>query len=333
MGGETAPLYVVCSPGRSGGRTLVSRLLTEFYVLGDRPVAAFDLCDDEPQLADYLPHLTTIADITDIRDQIRFFERLVADDDGPKIIDVNHRAFKIFFTTIKKIGFFDEARRHSIVPLILLAGDAHPKSLEMCATIRRWFPDVFLLPVRDVTETIAFSGPDMPAKERIARNSLDVPPLRSSLRMLIDVQDFSFYKFWRAKPANLPDAWDNELLDWLTTVFFEIQDIEVLLGFEENWTQIAAPPSRRVGIAHQARQRDVQPPDRGQFAPKKARGDTAMDQPDQYPITKLQKMTVQLQSAEERINAFESAIKQWQDRATQAETKLLKLIQSKIEHR
>jgi hypothetical protein len=44
-------------------------------------------------------------------------------------------------------------------------------------------------------------------------------------------------------------------------------------------------------------------------------------------------MTVQLQSAEERINAFESAIKQWQDRATQAETKLLKLIQSKIEHR
>ena len=109
MGGETAPLYVVCSPGRSGGRTLVSRLLTEFYVLGDRPVAAFDLCDEEPELADYLPHLTTIADINDIRDQIRFFERLVTEDEGPKIIDVNHRVFKSFFTTVQKIGFFEEA--------------------------------------------------------------------------------------------------------------------------------------------------------------------------------------------------------------------------------
>ena len=331
MGGKTAPLYVVCSPGRSGGRALVSRLLTEFYVLGDRPVAAFDLCDEEPRLADYLPHLTTIADIDDIRDQIRFFERLVAENEGPKIIDVNHRVFRNFFTTVQKIGFFEEAHRHAIVPLILLVGDAQPKSLEMCATIRRWFPDVLLLPVRNVTERIAISEPDMPAKERITRASLDVPFLRPPLRMLIDVQDFSFYRFWRGKPANLPDAWDDELLDWLTSVYFQFQDIEVLLGFEESWTQIAAPPSRHVRFAHHAQQRDVQPLGRGKFAPMKARGGTLMDQPGQYPVTKVQKMTVQLQSAEERISAFETAIKQWQDRATQAETKLLKLIQSKIE--
>lgn len=331
MGGKTAPLYVVCSPGRSGGRTLVSRLLTEFYVLGDRPVAAFDLSDEEPRLADYLPHLTTIADIDDIRDQIIFFERLVAEDEGPKIIDVNHRVFRNFFTTVQKIGFFEEARRHSIAPLILLVGDAHPKSLEMRATIRRWFPEVFLLPVRNVTERIAVSEPDMPAKERITRDSLDVPFLRSPLRMLINVQDFLFYRFWRAKPANLPDAWDDELLDWLTSVYFQFQDIEVLLGFEESWTQIATPPSRRVRFAHHAQQRDVQSLGRAKFAPKKARGDALMDQPDQYSTTKMQKMTVQLQSAEERISAFEAAIKQWQDRATQAETKLLKLIQSKIE--
>src|SRR5215472_5775595 len=331
MSGETVPLYVVCSPGRSGGRTLVSRLLTEFYVLGDRPVAAFDLCDEEPRLADYLPHLTTIADIDDIRDQIRFFERLVADDESPKIIDVDHRVFKNFFTTVQKIGFFEEAHRRSIAPLILLVGDAHPKSLDMCATMRRWFPEVSLLPVRNVAQKIAMSEPDIPAKERITRDSLDVPSLRSSLRMLIDVQDFSFCRFWRAKPANLPDAWDDELLDWLTSVYFQFQDIEVLLGFEESWTQIATPPSRHVRMAHSAQQRDVQPLGMGKFAPKKVRGDAPMEQHGPYPVTNMQKMTVQLPSAEERISAFETAIKQWQARATQAETKLLQLIQSKME--
>jgi hypothetical protein len=44
---------------------LLARLLTEFYIIDGRPVAAFDLADEEPQLADYLPRCTTIADISD----------------------------------------------------------------------------------------------------------------------------------------------------------------------------------------------------------------------------------------------------------------------------
>lgn len=128
MSGKTTPLYVVCSTRRRGGKTLVSRLLTEFYVLGDRPVAAFDLCDEGPQLADYLPKFTTIADINDIRGQMAFFERLIAEDGGAKIIDLSHRIFKNFFTTVQKIGFFEEAHRHSIAPLILFVLDMHPKS-------------------------------------------------------------------------------------------------------------------------------------------------------------------------------------------------------------
>jgi hypothetical protein len=63
MSGKTTPLYVVCSPCRCVGKTLVARLLTEFYVLKDRPVAAFDLADEGPQLADYLPKVTTIIEL------------------------------------------------------------------------------------------------------------------------------------------------------------------------------------------------------------------------------------------------------------------------------
>ena len=54
---------------------MVARLLTEFYVLKDRPVAAFDLADEGPQLADYLPKVTTIIDISDTRGQMALFDR------------------------------------------------------------------------------------------------------------------------------------------------------------------------------------------------------------------------------------------------------------------
>jgi hypothetical protein len=57
-------------------------------------VAAFDLADEGPQLADYLPDITTVADIGDTRGQMAFFDRLIAADVGARIIDLSHRASK-----------------------------------------------------------------------------------------------------------------------------------------------------------------------------------------------------------------------------------------------
>jgi hypothetical protein len=66
-------------------------------------VAAFDLADEGPQLADYLPGITTIADICDTRGQMAFFDRLIADDVGARIIDLGHRVFKNFFTVVQPL--------------------------------------------------------------------------------------------------------------------------------------------------------------------------------------------------------------------------------------
>src|SRR5262249_58280479 len=111
MNDKTTPLYVVCSPCRGVGKTLVSRLLTEFYVLDRRPVAAYDMADEGPQLADYLPQFTTIANIGHIFDQMAFFERLISDNDPiANVIHLLHRTFRSFFTVVEKIGFFEEAR-------------------------------------------------------------------------------------------------------------------------------------------------------------------------------------------------------------------------------
>jgi hypothetical protein len=101
--------------------------------------------------------------------------------------------------------------------------------------------------------------------------------------------------------------------------------------------------SRRVPTAHHAQQQDDAesaamtainvPEEIRKFAPKKVRRGAPMDQSGDDLINMLQKTTFQLQTAEDRISALETAIKQWQDRAAQAETQLLQLIQDQIKRR
>jgi hypothetical protein len=227
MTDKTAPLYVVCSPFRGVGKTLVARLLAEFYVVNDRPVAAFDLADEGRQLADYLPDITTVADIGDTRGQMAFFDRLIADDVGARIIDLSHRVFKNFFTVVQEIQFFEEARRRSIEPLILFVIDPDPKSAKTYAMLRHQLSQASLLPVRNQVE--AASTPHRVARPNanIAPTSLDIPLLSFTLKALIDRQSFSFS---RPAPADLPVLLKDELSRWIERVFFQFRALELIIG-------------------------------------------------------------------------------------------------------
>jgi hypothetical protein len=245
MNGKTSPLYVVCSPCRGVGKTLVSRLLTEFYVLDRRPVVAYDLADEGPQLADYLPQFTTISDIGDIFGQMAFFERLIADNDRiANVIDVSHRTFNSFFTVVEKIRFFEEARRRAIEPLILFIVDPDPKSPEAYASLHRSM-EASLFPVWNRADPSAISDYHTPPDANATPTSLEIPLLGFSLRALIDRQAFSFCEFARAKPPDLPDALDDELRDWVENVFFQFRKLELMLGCVATSTPVLAPAVRR----------------------------------------------------------------------------------------
>ena len=178
---RSTPLYVICSPQRGVGKTLLARLLTEFYLIDARPVVAFDLADEGPQLADYLPRCTTIADISDAPGQMALFDQIIADRQATKIIDLSHRTFKDFFTIAEKIGFFEEARRQAIEPLILFMIDPGPKSAKAYAILRRWFAEASLLPVRN--QLVAKGIPYCAAfpNESAVSVSLEIPVLGASL--------------------------------------------------------------------------------------------------------------------------------------------------------
>jgi hypothetical protein len=346
MTGKTTPLYVVCSPCRCVGKTLISRLLTEFYVVNDRPVAAFDLADEGPQLAEYLPKFATIADIGDIRGQMALFDRLIAERDTPTVIDVSHRAFKNFFTIVRQISFFEEARRRSIEPLILFIIDPNAVSIEAYAMLRHQFMQASLLPVRNQIEAVRCV---VPPNGRLP-SSLDVPALGFSLRAVIDRQSFSFSQFRQAIPAGIPHAGDDQLRGWLEYIFFQFRHLEFSLGYEDPSAPVTVQGSRRPHTTPGQRPIDVSEQILNHPPRQKRRVDDPIDQFGNIIVAMLQKATVlsndncahsrtianelsrQLRAIEDRINELETEIEYFRDRAFRAET-WLQRIQREIEQK
>src|SRR5689334_16731683 len=82
------PVFFVCSPRPRVGKTLIARLLTEFFLFDGRSVVAFDASPNDASLSRYLPECTITATTTDIKSQIAFFDRLMINDAKPKVIDL-----------------------------------------------------------------------------------------------------------------------------------------------------------------------------------------------------------------------------------------------------
>jgi hypothetical protein len=332
---------------------LVSRLLTEFHVIDDRPVAAFDLADEGPKLADYLPELTTIADIGDTRGQMVFFDRLLADQDAAKIIDLSHRTFKNFFTIVQTIDFFEEARRHSIEPLILFVIAPDPKSPKAYASLREWFAAASFMPVRNQTAVIPASNGDASVNVSMIPDLIDIPIIGVSLKALVDRQSFSFAQFWRRSEVALPFPLDDELSTWLEHVFFQFRDLELWLTCEQTSTNFASPGSRPRRTTPATQQMagnsqwnaEVVPIDQHsvyipeevlKFAPKKKRliEGGAIDQFGPAILAMMQKiadlsnndkakadeLSHQLQIAQDRISQLKGDVERFEDRAVRAET-------------
>jgi hypothetical protein len=348
MSCKTTPFYVVCSPCRCVGKTLIARLLTEFYLVNDRPVAAFDLADEGPQLADYFPGFTTIADIGDIRGQMALFDRVIAEKDIPTVIDVSYRAFNNFFTVVGRINFFEEARHRCIEPLIFFIID--PNATKAYAMLRHHFTQTSLLPVRNQIKASAIVPCAVLQKAGMLPSSLDIPLLDLSLRALINQRSFSFSQFWQRVPAGVPKRVDDQLRSWLEYIFSQLQHLEFSLGQEHPSTPLTVQgPARRHPSHHQ------RPIDAPEQVPKYAsrRERPIYDLMDQYAtaiVAMVQEaaelsndtwartaitaneLSCQLRATEDRINQLQAEIEQFRNRAVRAEA-WLQRFQSEIKQK
>src|ERR1700692_2135496 len=140
-------VYIVCSPRPLIGKTLVARQLSEFLLLKNGEVAAFDINLKEPSLLDYLPGITETAEVDDTFGKMALMDRLIVNDALAKVIDLGFHAFDEFFKMSEEIGLMKEAARRGVAPVILFVADTDRASARGYATLEQQIPPKALVTV------------------------------------------------------------------------------------------------------------------------------------------------------------------------------------------
>src|SRR5277367_5482094 len=141
------PVYIICSPRPLVGKTLIARLLSEFLLLKNGAVAAFDINLKEPSLLDFLPRVTETAEVDDTFGKMALMDRLIVNDGVAKVIDLGFHAFDEFFKMSEEIGFMKEAARRAVAPIILFVADTDRVSARAFPVLQQQIPATSLVTI------------------------------------------------------------------------------------------------------------------------------------------------------------------------------------------
>jgi hypothetical protein len=213
------PIYIVCSPRPQVGKTVVARLLSEFLLLKDGQLTAFDINLKEPSLLDYLPDITETADISDTYGKMALMDRVIVDDGMAKVIDLGFHAFDEFFTMSYEIGFMKEAARRNVAPLVLFMADIDRTSARAHEMLRRQVPAANLVTV-DNEYVMRGDLPEAMSHGRV----LPLTALPTFLRTYIDRLTFSFTGYLRQDQNST-----SELHQWIRNKYLAFRDLELEL--------------------------------------------------------------------------------------------------------
>jgi len=211
------PVYIICSPRPLVGKTLIARLLSEFLLLKDGAVAAFDINLKEPSLLDYLPKVTETAEVDDTFGKMALMDRLIVDDGVSKVIDLGFHAFDEFFKMSEEIGFMKEAARRGVAPIILFVADTDRVSARGYPMLRQQIPATALVTI-DNEYVVRGELPPAFSHGRVLR----IAALPVFLKTYIDRLTFSFTGYLRHEKDS-----STELHQWIRRNYLSFRDLEL----------------------------------------------------------------------------------------------------------
>ena len=213
------PVYIICSPRPLVGRTLIARQLSEFLLLKNGTVVAFDINLKEPSLLEYLPGITETAEVDDTFGKMALMDRLIVNDAIAKVIDLGFHAFDEFFKMSEEIGFMKEAARRGVSPVILFVADIDRASARGHAMLQQQIPATALV-TGDNEYVLRGELPVAMSQGRILR----LAALPVFLKTYIDRLTFSFTDYLR----NEQDS-STELHQWIRRNYLSFRELELSL--------------------------------------------------------------------------------------------------------
>jgi hypothetical protein len=218
------PVYIICSPRPLVGKTLIARLLSEFLLLKNGTVTAFDINLKEPSLLDYLPKITETAEVDDTFGKMALMDRLIVDDGIAKVIDLGFHAFDEFFKMSEEIGFMKEAARRGVAPIVLFVADTDRVSARGYPMLQQQIPATSLVTI-DNEHVVRGELPAAMGRGRI----VPIAALPIFLKTYIDRLTFSFTEYLR----NEKDS-STELHQWIRKNYLSFREIELNLILQKS---------------------------------------------------------------------------------------------------
>ncbi|HEX7562354.1 MAG TPA: hypothetical protein VF396_03710 [Bradyrhizobium sp.] len=211
------PVYIICSPRPLVGKTLIARLLSEFLLLKNGDVAAFDINLKEPSLLEYLPRITETAEVEDTYGKMSLMDRLIVSDGIAKVIDLGFHAFDEFFKMSEEIGFMKEAARRGIAPIILFVADTDRVSARAYPMLQQQIPPNALVTI-DNEHVVRGELPPAFSHGRVLR----IAALPVFLKTYIDRLTFSFTGYLRHEKDT-----STELHQWIRRNYLSFRELEL----------------------------------------------------------------------------------------------------------
>jgi hypothetical protein len=218
------PVYIICSPRPLVGKTLIARQLSEFLLLKNGNVAAFDINLKEPSLLEYLPKTTETAEIDDTFGKMALMDRVIVNDTVAKVIDLGFHAFEEFFKMSEEIGFMKEAARRGVAPVVLFVADTDRVSTRGYAMLQQLIPASALVTI-DNEHVVRGELPAVMADGRIIR----IAALPSFLKTYIDRLTFSFTGYLRGEQDS-----STELHQWIRRNYLSFRELELSLILQQS---------------------------------------------------------------------------------------------------
>ena len=216
---SATPIYIICSPRPLVGKTLLARLLSEFLLLKNGTVTAFDINLKEPSLLEYLPRITETANVDNTFGKMTLMDRLIINDGVAKVIDLGFHAFDEFFTMTEEIGFMKEAVRRGVAPIILFVADTDRVSARGYPMLQEQIPATSLVTI-DNEHVVRGELPPAMGHGRTIR----VAALPAFLKTYIDRLNFSFTGYLRQEKDS-----STELHQWIRKNYSSFRDLELRL--------------------------------------------------------------------------------------------------------
>jgi hypothetical protein len=225
------PVYLICSPQARVGKTLTARLLLDHLLGRGEASEAFDANHREPRLAAAFPLRTAVIDLATTPGRMALFDRLIAPDGNPKVIDLWHVSYETFWKQAADLDFFEEAWEQGIDPAVLLHSDRKGRfAAEIAAFAGRW-PRLRIV----LAHNEGLVGPARAFRVRpetwAVPQVIVVPDLDPTIRDLLEQPDILVHRFIRAPVPEDCVALQERMRDLLAPVFhqFRIMELRAML--------------------------------------------------------------------------------------------------------